>query len=261
MNKIIISLVCCFLAAFTLGAADKNMVELADSAYTADDFGMAVACYEQALANEGTSSQLYYNLGNALYRDGKLGRAVIAYERALKIDPSNDDARFNLEFVKSHLVDKPVSTATTLEMITNSLVSWFSPNAWAWIACALFLSFLGLLAVYLFTTPVPLRKTGFFGSIIALILSVGAFIVAETAAARTTRHDECIVTSTSVVLCSAPRVPKDRNEEIALIHEGTKLNVLDSLINRTDSVQSKWYKVELDRRHQGWVPAPNIEII
>ena len=41
-----------------------------------------------AIAADGPSTVVYYNLGNAYYRNDNIGKAVVAYERALRIDPT-----------------------------------------------------------------------------------------------------------------------------------------------------------------------------
>lgn len=37
----------------------------ADSAYNAEDYRLAIELYNKSLAEEGRSSEIYYNLGNA----------------------------------------------------------------------------------------------------------------------------------------------------------------------------------------------------
>lgn len=44
-----------------------------------------------------------YNLGNCAYRQGKLDQAVAYYQRALDLDPEDEDARYNLEFVREEI--------------------------------------------------------------------------------------------------------------------------------------------------------------
>lgn len=41
-----------------------------------------------------------YNLGNALAKGGKIGEAIEAYERVLEQEPTHEDAKFNLEYLK-----------------------------------------------------------------------------------------------------------------------------------------------------------------
>jgi Ca-activated chloride channel family protein len=48
-------------------------------------------------------AQSHYNSGNALYRMGRLEDAVEQYLKALEIDPDDEDAKFNLEFVRQEI--------------------------------------------------------------------------------------------------------------------------------------------------------------
>jgi Ca-activated chloride channel family protein len=47
--------------------------------------------------------QAFYNLGNSAFRQGRLEEAVELYKAALEIDPDDDDAKFNLEFVRDEI--------------------------------------------------------------------------------------------------------------------------------------------------------------
>ena len=84
--KRIISTLILLTAVFNMISA-SSLTQEADSAYMNDDFIKAAKLYEEIAANEGTSSNLFYNLGNAYYRQGKLGLAILNYERALRLDP------------------------------------------------------------------------------------------------------------------------------------------------------------------------------
>ncbi len=44
-----------------------------------------------------------YNLGNSAYRQGRLEEAVELYKAALELDPADEDAKFNLEFVRNEI--------------------------------------------------------------------------------------------------------------------------------------------------------------
>jgi len=59
-----------------------------------------------AAANAGDPAlkqKAFYNLGNTAYRQGKLEDAVAHYKQALDLDPEDEDARFNLEFVREEI--------------------------------------------------------------------------------------------------------------------------------------------------------------
>jgi Ca-activated chloride channel family protein len=45
----------------------------------------------------------YYNLGNCSYRMGKLDEAIIWYKKALDLNPDDEDAKYNLEFVREEI--------------------------------------------------------------------------------------------------------------------------------------------------------------
>ena len=45
----------------------------------------------------------YYNMGNALYRAGKYPEAIQTYQKCLDINPDDEDAKYNLEFVRKKM--------------------------------------------------------------------------------------------------------------------------------------------------------------
>lgn len=127
------------------GLSGENLAQQADSAYTADNFVLAEALYLKALEVGGSSTTLYYNLGNAYYRQGNLGKAIVNYERALKLDPTNADARANLEFVNSKITDKQIDSGSYMDSVWEGTVGMFHADTWAVIALVLFAIFLGAL--------------------------------------------------------------------------------------------------------------------
>jgi Ca-activated chloride channel family protein len=84
------------------------------TAYRSNDFSSAATTFEQASASPDRALQqrALYNLGNSSYRLGQADptkaqplweRAVKNYEAALNLDPKDEDAKFNLEYVKKQL--------------------------------------------------------------------------------------------------------------------------------------------------------------
>jgi Ca-activated chloride channel family protein len=54
-------------------------------------------------ADNAIRSQALYNLGNSAYRQGRLPEAVELFRTALELNPDDEDAKFNLEFVRDEI--------------------------------------------------------------------------------------------------------------------------------------------------------------
>lgn len=249
------------IASPLLHASQPEIIQKADSAYTADNYIEAATLYQQAIDSLGTSTDLYYNLGNALYRMGKPGQAIVAYERALRLDPTNADARTNLDFVSSRLIDRPAERGTLIGNMLDTASLSLHSNAWAWVAFGCFMVFLGAIALYMFCPSVIWRKTGFFGGFVVLIFAVISGFLSARNAALCQATDRAVITVPSTILSTSPRAPRDRSEEAILLHEGTKMRILDSVSTRTDSLKSVWLDVEIDNQHRAWIDRNAVEII
>lgn len=234
------------------------LAQRGDSAYSADNFTEAESLYLQALKKDGSSSQLFYNLGNAYYRQGNLGKAIVNYQRALKLDPTNTDARANLEFVNSRIADKQIDSGSYLDSVWEGTVGFFHPDTWAWIALILFAVFLGALAVYIFSSAIAVKKASFFGGFIIFLVTVGAVIVAFAAANRVNSDNYAIILPPASQLSTSPREARSQSEQAFLLHEGTKVEIIDSVASGAGGT---WYEVLVGRGERAWVKASEVERI
>lgn len=233
----------------------------ADSAYNSKNYTEAADLYKTIIKEYGVSSDIYYNLGNTYFRMGKIAQSVLAYERALKIDPSNKDARINLDFVNTTLEDKPEDNSSILGKIHSEVIALMSPNAWAWTAFALFALIIGLIAIYLFLSNVRTRKVGFFGAMVLFIVLVYATIVAYQSAAAIDNNDIAIVTTPSANLTPAPSAKTDKTDKIVPVHEGTRLVIIDSVNAASNDGAQLWYHVKVNNSTAAWIDASNVERI
>lgn len=69
------------------------------------EFDTAATEYKDALASTTSpvAPDAYYNLGNTLFRMGQYGPAAEAYKKSLMEDPSDREAKFNLELALKRL--------------------------------------------------------------------------------------------------------------------------------------------------------------
>lgn len=259
--KRFISIISAAVLAFSASVAIRaDKPQDADSAYIHENYQEAIRLYTDLLYSEGPNPEIYYNLGNAHYRAGHTAQAVLAYERALRLNPAHADARANLKFVNSSLEDKPADNASFLSVAHEAVVESASANGWAWIAFGMFVALCGALALYIFSQGVTLRKVGFFGAIVLLILTCYAILVAANAASRVNSHDEGIVAVPGTLLNSVPRQPR-QTDKVVPLHEGTKVEILDSVSTPDDPASPRWYKVSINGSSSAWVRSTDIERI
>ncbi len=78
---------------------------IGDVLYKKKNYKKALDAYHKSLNSDDPllQSQMYYNIGNTLYRMGKLPESILAYQQALKLNPDDQDAKYNLEFVRNKL--------------------------------------------------------------------------------------------------------------------------------------------------------------
>lgn len=259
IRNFMISLMLLVVGASTMLA--QSLTEQAAEAYNKDDFNSALELYLKAAENEGTSSELFYNIGNVYYKLDKNGLAILYYERALLLNPNNEDARSNLEFVNSKASLNTDKGATYWKDSLDSAVSRLSSSSWSWIAVICFLSFIILLIIYIFADVVILRKIGFFGGGLLFICSILANVCAFYVDGKTDAHNQAIVVVPSATLSTSPRQPKDKTEEAFMLNEGAKVIVVDSVSNTVDGSKEIWYDVKADDTHRAWINSSAIEII
>ena len=242
-------------------AKAMTLAEQADSAYNKDDYRMAIELYKQSIATVGASADIYFNLGNAYYRSGKPGMAVVCYERALSLDPTDSDARTNLEFVRAQIQDKPEDDTAFLASVHKSILSSMTANGWAWTAFVLFLLLLGAVALYIFSRSVASRKVGFFGGMVLIVFFLYSLWLAYQSYAVANTHEEAVVIVPSTQLTSAPRASRTSADKVVTIHEGTKVEIIDSIATPDDPVSPKWYNVKINNTTKAWLRASDVERI
>ena len=179
-------------------------------AYEAKDFGAAVECFERVVELGYASGDLYYNLANSYFKlgeqyteegqhkfsGGELGRAVLNYHRALRLDPTLEDARYNLELAVDNTNDTEALPESFIVTIWRNMSNLAHTNSWAVASLVMFGLMLALVIFYLLSNNITLRMLGFFGSIIlvvAVIFSVAFALYSKKEAEEDNR---------AVVICS-----------------------------------------------------------
>ncbi len=223
----------------------------ADSAYVQERYQQAAKDYE-ALLKQGVSADLYYNLGNCYYRMDQMTQAVLNYERALLLSPGDKDIRFNLQMARSKTIDK-IIPESEMFFVTwyRSLVNVMSVDGWARTALVALIVAIVLALFYLFSDRIWLRKIGFFGGIIALLLFLIGNLFAWQQKSNLTQRTGAIIIKSAVNVKSTP---SKNGTDLYILHEGTKVTV-------TDSSMREWRKIRVADGKEGWLEVSEIEVI
>ncbi len=240
------------VAACALAAASAATKAEADALYEKEKYSEAAAAYQSVMNDNGVAYEIYYNLGNCYYKLDDMPRAVLNYERAYLLNPGDADVRTNLALARGKTVDKVVPPS---EMF---FVTWWrelthSMDIASWTAVGIFSFVLMLIgvALYMFMSQLWIRKVGVYGSMALFIVLLVSNLAAFSQHRDMVSRDTAIVMSPAVTVKSSP---SDRSTDLFVIHEGSKVEIID------DSM-SEWKEVKFEEGKQGWVPADAVEVI
>lgn len=214
-----------------------SQFEAGVEAYKRRDYAKAREAFEAILSEGGVSADLYYNLGNTAAKQKQPGYAIFYYRKALQQDPSHEDARFNLEFLQTQLVDQIhippdfvlfavakrffyALTRVQLLLVTVSMWSLF------WIAVAIHLD-----------RPIPRWIRIVTGSLaVFLILTTLTRIGIESKQ------------TVGIVLASSTDVksePLEKASTLFILHAGTEAAIL--------ALEDDWIEIRLADGKKGWI--------
>jgi tetratricopeptide (TPR) repeat protein len=251
MNRILIVIISMLITNTTLADSKQSMIDVANEYYANGDFSKAIELYEEVIGTGYEAAHLYFNLGNANYKTGAIPSAILNYERAKLLDPKNEDIIFNLELSNTHVVDQleAIPEFFLVEWI-RQLVDMFPTDAWAYWSLSAFLAFLVMLLIFLYSNISVLKRLSFYGAILALTVVVWSIYSAAEQKANISNDHSAIVFSPSVTIKSSP---DDSGTDLFLLHEGTKVSLIDSL--------GDWINIRLSDGNVGWLEKRHLEII
>ncbi len=246
-----VTVIAALLVGLSAFAANEPLWEDAAADYAAGNWQEALDKYLEIEQLGQTSDRLCYNIANAYYKTGQLGESILYWERALKMNPSNADAKYNLGIARESVLDR---IETVPEFI---LIKWvrdvkylLSSNAWAWVALALMLLVALCLLGFRYFHRRGARRFAFVVACILFVAAIGAFIFSLSE-----RHDVAAEKDAIVMIpvTSVKSSPGEEGKSLFILHEGTKVEILDKL--------GDWSKVEISDGRQGWIRAADIEAI
>ncbi|MGB4655313.1 MAG: tetratricopeptide repeat protein [Bacteroidales bacterium] len=229
----------------------KKLALEANSAYNLRQYDSAANLYAQIINSGYESAELYFNLGNTYYRLNNIPEAILYYEKSLQLNPRNKDAAFNLNIANEQIQDK-VEKLPELFYVKwfNKLTTMFSINTFAILTLVfLVLSFIGVF-VFLMAKTMNWRKVGFFSTLAFVVLFTSSLLLGLTQHKNLLKHDNAIIFTPTINVKSSPN---DDSKDIFVLHEGTKVKLLDNL--------NDWYEIQLKDGNKGWLKKENFRVI
>ena len=224
----------------------------ANAAYAEGQWDAAVSGYEMISDMGLESAALYCNTGNAYAKSGNVPLAILYYERALKVDPSYEDAAYNLQLMNNRIQDRidPVPEFF-LKKWMKDISYLMDSDAWAIVALVLLGLTLAMFLLFLLAPSVAGRRTGFFTGLVLLVFTCFALGFSVSQKKASMSADKAIVTRPVVSVKSSPSA--EASKDLFILHEGTKVTVLDQV--------GAWNNISLADGRQGWLPADAMERI
>ena len=214
-----------------------------NKAYNAGNYENAISLYEQTLKMGKHSADVYYNLGNANYRLNKVAESVYYFEKAKLMRPKDRDIITNSAFANNMTIDAiekiPVSQ---IDQIRNSIIEIFSFEIWTYFTVILLWIFTFLFLAYLFFIRARLKRIFFFSSLSILLLFILSFSITYSIDQNEKNKKFAILFSKQTDIWSEPN---QQAERLFVLHEGTKMQLLDSL--------EEWQKIRIANGSEGWI--------
>lgn len=253
MKKLIIALILTILSGGNHGFADQPeaLFEKGNRLYREKKYAEAVVAYEEIIRSGVRSDAVYFNLGNAAYKEGFLSKAILNYERAKRINPADENIQFNLQLAYSTTTDKiePIPLLF-YQRWWRLFLHLMSSSGWAVAAVTGFWLSLAAGLLYLKSTTVTGKRNAFLLMTGLFIISLGLHFFAFSSNSLINGKDAAIITETSTYVKSSP---EDRSTNLFMLHEGTRIEV-------TDSVPG-WKQIRIANGNVGWMEARALEEI
>lgn len=249
MRTIAFLLLCCFSS---IGFSQNDQIfSEANTLYNDGKYAEAIDKYESILDSEQHSAELYFNLGNANYKLNNIAPSIYYYEKALQLEPKNKDLQNNLAFAQNMTIDAIEEVPKVgFSRLTNNVVNTFATDTWAKIAVGSVLFFVLLFLTYHFSYTSSKKRVAFVVSIISL------FIACFSLAMSFQKENLNNKNNPAIIFAQESRVKTDPNptsEEVFRLHEGTKVQVLETY--------DDWRKIELSDNSTGWIPLKDIKLL
>ena len=232
-------------------AQNEALFEQGNTLYNDGNYTEAIEKYHAILDSGKHSTELYFNLGNSYYKLNNIAPSIYYYEKALQLAPNDKDILNNISFARNMTIDV-VDTIPEVgfSKIIKSVTNMMSFDAWSKIAVSLVILFVILFLSYYFSYTSFKKRLAFIGSLASVVLACAALSLAYHKYNLEKNDKPAIVFAKESQIKSEPNL---RSTEAFKLHEGTKVQILDTVQN--------WKKIKLADGKIGWIVNDDIKAL
>jgi tetratricopeptide (TPR) repeat protein len=248
--KQIVYILALTISTFVFGQSN-TLFEQGNSLYNDGKYQEAINSYEAILENGEHSAELYYNLANAYYKLNSIAPSIYYYEKALLLNPNDEEIKNNAAFARNMTVDAidtipEVGFTRIMKTITNI----FSFDSWAIFSIGFVFAFVVFFLMYYFSYATNKKRFLFLSSGTSIVFALITLFFAFQKFNLDQNDNPAIVFAKESQIKTEPNL---RSEEAFRLHEGTKVQVLESL--------KDWQRIKLSDGKIGWIPKQDIKLL
>lgn len=232
-------------------AQNSALFDEANAFYNNGKYTEAIKKYEAVLSSGQHSAEIYFNLGNANYKLNNIAPSIYYYEKALQLSPNDKEIQNNLAFAKNMTIDV-IDTVPEigLSKFVRKAINTFNFDVWAIASVAFIILFVILFLSYYFTHLTSKKRITFIASLASIFLACLSLAFAFQKYAMDKKDKPAIVFAQESQVRTDPNLS---GEESFRLHEGTKVQVLDTISN--------WKQIQLTDGKTGWIVSDDIKML
>ena len=232
-------------------AQNETLFEQGNALYNDGNYTQAIEKYQAILNNKKHSAELYFNLGNTYYKLNRIAPSIYYYEKALQLAPDDKEILNNIAFARNMTIDV-IDTIPEVgfSKFANNLTNKLSFDAWSKMAIGFVIFFVIIFLSYYFSQTSLKKRIAFVISSTSIILAFISLAFAYHNFNLRKSDKPAIVFAKESQIKSEPNL---RSSEAFKLHEGTKVQILDTVNN--------WKKIKLADGKIGWIVNDDIKAL
>lgn len=224
----------------------------ANSLYNNGQYQEAISVYESILDEGFHSAELYYNIANAYYKLNSIAPSIYYYEKALLLKPNDKDIKNNLAYAQNMTIDAIENIPEIgFSKFMKSVINLLSFDTWSILSIGFSVFSVVLFLIYYFSYSTLRKRLMFLGSLTAFFLMLISLFLAFQNYNLELKNNPAIIFSQESQVRTDPNL---RSENVFILHEGTKIQVLELY-------KEEWAKIKIANGKTGWISSEDFKTI